>query len=132
MTPRCPWLGLLPAMLAALDVTLTLVGQGPAYWSGDFACVQEWNPVGSALLQLHPLAFGTAGLAWTATLALTIGRLPGSLAVTAASLATIGHAVGGASWLWQFEPLGATLGIAYLLAAERLLGWLWRRAGYGI
>lgn len=124
------WLALPVALPAASDVAPTLEGQNPAYWAGDFARAHELNPIGYLLLRGHPLIFAGAGAGWVALQAIAIGRLPGSSAASAAFLAAFLHAIGGATWLWQVETVGAGLAVAYLIAAERLVGHSWRRAGY--
>ncbi len=129
MTRQRLWLALPAALTATVDVALTLDGQGPAYWAGDYALAHELNPIGYALLRGHPLFFAAAGAGWVALLAFAISRLPGSAAASAAFLAAFLHAIGGASWLWQFETAGAGLATAYLVAAERLVGHSWRKAG---
>ena len=62
----------LPAIACAADVTLTLLGQPAAYWSGDWTGVQEFNPAARILLLAHPMLFVAAALATTTMVALIV------------------------------------------------------------
>jgi len=55
---------LAPALLSALDCTVTLFGQSSQYWAGNYGHVNEGSPTFCQLLQVHPAAFIAGGAAW--------------------------------------------------------------------
>lgn len=126
MGPRL-WLLAPAAVLYTVDVGLTLAGQPPSYWAGDYGSAVEANPVAYALLALGPGPFAGLAVAWLAGVsALVAGwrhRLTGWVAVVVA----VAHAVGGASWLTRAGPWGLAAAGAYLAAAAQVSGWCWRR-----
>ncbi len=52
-----------PAIVCLLDCVLTLYGQPPSYWAGQYHQAVEYNPPFLWLLRLHPLAFSIVALA---------------------------------------------------------------------
>ena len=62
MRPERLWWCLPAIVLCATDGLLTLWGQPQAYWSGNFASINEDHPVAAWFLSLHPLAFAAAGV----------------------------------------------------------------------
>jgi hypothetical protein len=109
------------------DVALTLSGQPAEYWAGDFATVNEINPVGHALLRLGPWPFLGATAAWLAALVLLTLYWRHRLAEVAVKVLTVGHAVGGACWVarhggWWFVAAAGFLGVAAVLTL-----WCWQQ-----
>jgi hypothetical protein len=86
-------------LLCALDFGLTLYGQSPSYWSGNYADVNELSPSFAAYLAIHPLAFVGAGLLWIVIFSAMIALLPEILALTVSIAVVIGHMGGAATWL---------------------------------
>lgn len=54
MHPRQLWWCLPAIVLCGTDGLLTLCGQPEAYWSGNFASINEGHPVPAWFLSLHP------------------------------------------------------------------------------
>lgn len=123
------WLIVAPLTLATGDIVLTLAGQPPAYWKGSYAAVQEANPLARMLLVHNPATFGVAAFAWLGVCVFAIGKLPTASAVLLAFALSLGHAIGGATWMWRLEPVGIGAALLYLIAAERLVHWTWLKTG---
>ena len=115
-----------PIGFCAVDAAVTLVGQGPAYWSGERGEAHEANPMGLWLLHQHPLAFVVGLVASLAFYVLLMERLPGNLARLAAFVILFLHAVGGATWFVRLGVVGYALAVGWLMLASWLLSWSWR------
>ena len=90
---------LVPVLLAALDGSVTLVGQPPAYWAGDYSQVVEGTP-GFRILLTHGPAAYVAGLAvWVLAFVGMILLLPSTLALAVCLQFTLGHTIGAFSWI---------------------------------
>jgi hypothetical protein len=116
-----------PVLLSCLDGAVTLWGQSPAYWAGDYSHVNEGSPVFHDLLALHPLAFLAGSLAWWGTLAGLILLLPETLALIVSIAAVFGHTTGTLTWLMQAPWPGYQIGnlVAVLSAVLLALGIRW-------
>jgi hypothetical protein len=111
----------------ALDVALTLTGQPPTYWAGDYATVNEINPVGYALLRLGPWAFlGTAAV-WLVALVLLTLWWRHWLAEGVVKVLTAGHAIGGACWVARHGGWWLVAGVGFLVGSAVFTLWCWRR-----
>jgi hypothetical protein len=107
---------LVPALLAVLDGSVTLIGQPPAYWAGDHSQVREGTPGFRVLLTYGPMAF-VAGLAvWVFAFVGMILLLPSTLALAMCLMFTLGHAIGAFSWINTF-PNGRSLPVFINAAA---------------
>lgn len=123
------WL-LLPALcLYSVDIALTLAGQPVAYWNGDYTQASEHNPIAYPLLTLHPALFAGAAVAWAVIFGTIVLLWRSRLSDWLAILLTLGHAVGGSTWLARHGAGGWVLAVAYLGVAAWLAGICWRRAG---
>jgi hypothetical protein len=91
-------LGMPPVLFSALDATMTLLGQSPSYWAGDYRIVNEMSPTFRHLLQINPLAFLGGIWVWMAVFVGIIVLLPETLALIIALAVTFGHAAGAATW----------------------------------
>jgi hypothetical protein len=101
---------LVPVLLAALDGSVTLIGQPPAYWAGDYSKVVEGTP-GFRILLTHGPAAYIAGLAvWVMAFVGMILLLPSTLALAVCLQFTLGHTIGAFSWINHF-PHGRELPI---------------------
>ena len=123
------WLCIPPTLACGCDVLMTLLGQGGSYWAGDYASVDEFNPLARLLLQQHPAAFLAAAVLSSVLVSTVLLRLPGPLAVVACFLVTFGHTVAAASWLARFGLAGVAGAVLLLLAAERVFSMASHRAG---
>lgn len=84
-----------------LDFALTLLGQGPHYWSGE-RWVSETNPIWDALLQIHPAMFVVGVLAYAGFFTAGIYFGPRVVAWWLSILLLLTHVGGVHSWLWRF------------------------------
>jgi hypothetical protein len=93
-----------PLLFCGLDLSLTLLGQPPEYWAGDYRLVNEASPTFHDLLAYHPLAFLAGEVVWVALFTGLILLLPETLALIACIAIVFGHTAGAASWIvWRFE-----------------------------
>jgi hypothetical protein len=119
-----------PALLCALDTTLTLCGQLPQYWAGNHAAVMEGSPTFNQLLQVHPAAFLLGGAVWLLIFVAGILLLPDALALILSIAVTLGHAAGASSWLYGRFPYSYQLCNGLYLLTAILIGvsirWGWR------
>jgi hypothetical protein len=119
------WWCLPAAVLCAADGLLTLWGQPAAYWSGDYAVVNEGHPMAAWFLSRHPLAFAAAGVPYLLLVALVVACLPRPWALLAAVGVAAGHAVGAAMWCWILFPQPAVglVPLAILVAGSGRFAW---------
>jgi hypothetical protein len=116
-----------PLAFCLLDATLTLLGQGEAYWSGDRLAAREANPLGLWLLHLNPVAFVGGAAISLALYALLLTWLPANLARVAAFAILFLHAVGAATWLLRWGIAGYLMAVLLLLAGSRVLAHCWQQ-----
>jgi hypothetical protein len=121
------WLCCAPAALIALDVGVTLCGQAPEYWQGQYHTARELNPPACWALEQHPLVFAAGALLWLMTAAALLLFLPRAAARATALAVVFGHSVGAASWLVRGGLSGWVPAVLLLALAYGLLGWSWRR-----
>jgi hypothetical protein len=101
---RAIWLVVPPIILCSFDFGLTLYGQSDAYWSGNYADVNELSPSFAYYLSIHPLAFVGVEVLWIAIFSSLILLLPEMLALTTAVAIVIGHMAGAATWFaYRFD-----------------------------
>jgi hypothetical protein len=121
------WLWLPTVVLSAADGFMTLAGQPAAYWEGDFAIVDELNPLAAWFLSLHPLAFAASGVPYLLLVAALIVRLPRPWSAAVAVVIAATHALGVVLWsliLFQ-EPWFALVIIGFGVVG--LAGVAWQR-----
>ena len=121
------WLCCAPAALIALDVGLTLRGQVPEYWQGQYHTALELSPPACWALRQHPALFAAFGLLWAGAVCALVLRLPRRAARGLALAVVCGHACGAASWLVAGGVAGWAQALLLLALAYALLGWTWRR-----
>ena len=129
------FLGLcLPVILAgSLDATLTLCGQSPAYWAGDYQQVNELGGFLNQLLRIHPLAFIAFECFQFVVVSCFILLVTDSLALLV-SIASVFNAVLGAStWILPTSHGYVLTDVLFLSAALLLTigiryGWQARPA----
>lgn len=80
-------------------MALTLIGQGPNYWSGYRGRPNEANPAAWPLLRYHPLAFLAGGIGWVVAFCLLILILPRRLSLWAWLAVVMGHTWGMTTWV---------------------------------
>lgn len=127
------WCGLClpPLILVLLDAVLTLYGQPPRYWQGDYRYVHELSPIFRQLLHIGPGAFLAGTLVWIIAFNALIMLLPDTLALAVSLALVLGHAWGASSWLFLLFPYGysysACVGLFVITAviASVSLRWGW-------
>lgn len=126
MRPERLWWCLPAIVLCAADGLLTLWGQPEAYWSGNFASIDEYNPVAAWFLSLHPLAFAAAGVPYLALVVALVMWLPWRrLAVFVAVAVASGHALAAIMWcrILFHEPAIVLVPMAFVVASLAALAW---------
>lgn len=117
------WLLMPAAVLCVADVGLTLTGQPPAFWGGDYGSAVEANPVAYPLLTRSPWLFVVLAAVWLVAFSVVVicWRHPatGWLAMFVAAA----HAVGGASWLTRIGPWGLVAAVLFLVFAAQVSWW---------
>lgn len=100
---------------AAIDGTLTLIGQSPDYWQ-NYKLVNEGSPA-FIILAIHPGLFITGGILWFVFWYLVYKRLkePWNIMLTIGFIA--GHAYGASSWLTKI------MGESGLYGYGNRIGW---------
>ena len=118
-----------PLALCLLGQTITLIGQTPRYWSGQYADANEGNPLFNWLLQQHPLAFEAGIAAWIVVFCTLILVLPRLAAMVVSIAVVLGHTWGTATWLcWKVQH-GYWLALGLFLASAILIVWTWEISG---
>lgn len=117
---NAPWLCVPAIALCVLDHGLTLVGQSELYWSGDFSAVNEVSPSFRYFLEMHPLAFVSAGVLWILIFSSLTLLLPENLGLTVAITVVLGHMAGSATWLF-WRPHGYQMCNALFLVTAALV-----------
>ncbi len=116
-----------PLGLACLDAVLTLLGQSPEYWAGNYGQVSELSPTFHHLLATHPLAFVVGIAGWILVFTGLILLLPETLALATSVAVVFGHTWGATSWLLYHFQYGyqACIGLFILTAIGLALGIRW-------
>lgn len=120
------WLVLPPLGFYVADLTITLCSQTADYWAGNYAAVQESNPLARVLLEFDPWLFVGFGVLWGISFSLVLAAWNHRGAVVMSILLTLGHAFGISTWLVRHGVLGWAGIVLVLLAAERVTGRLGR------
>jgi hypothetical protein len=90
----------LPCLLTwMLDVSLTLHGQPPEYWAGDYARTTEGASFYRRMYALHPVAGVGGQLAFIGLVAGLLILLPEVLAVVLALAVIFGNTYGASTWV---------------------------------
>src|SRR5262249_25617713 len=80
-----------PCLLGLVDCVVTLAGQPPSYWKGNYASYHEVSPTFAQLLSLHPLAFVAGTVVLFCVYAALMVLLPEILATVLSVALTMGH-----------------------------------------
>lgn len=121
------WLLAPVVVLCAADMGLTLAGQPPDYWAGNFDTAEEGNPLARPLLVAGPAVFAAAAAVWLAVVASVVLLWGHPAARWVAIAVAVGHAIGGASWVARHGGWWLLAGCGYLAAAAVLSRWCWQR-----
>lgn len=110
-----------PTVLFLIDLSLTLTGQLPDYWAGDYQLVRELSPEANRVLSYGPWAIGPAVLLWLSMVAGLLVLLPRFWALAFSAAVTIGHCVGATSWIVWRHAYGYQLSMALCVVTGILL-----------
>jgi hypothetical protein len=123
----------LPCLLAyALDIGLTMHGQPPEYWAGDYAQTTEGAPFHRQLYAWHPAAAALGHLVWAGILIGLLLLLPEVLAVILTITVVFGHMAGAYTWLFEGVTMGwfqTTQGFFPAAAVVLGVGLTWALSG---
>jgi hypothetical protein len=92
-----------PVLLCLVDCVVTLAGQPPAYWSGNFASANELSPTFAQLLHTHPLAFVAGTAVILSVYVALIVLLPEVIATILSVALTLGHTFAASTWLGAYS-----------------------------
>lgn len=95
------WLCLPAAIFALLDYVVTMSGQPPEYWAGDYDAAFEANAVVRWCMTMHPAAFHTLTFVWLAGFTAFIVKTPRFLARFASLAIAFSHAFCIGTWLYE-------------------------------
>jgi len=112
-----------------LDQGITLFGQAPNYWKGDYSVAVEGNPWFYWLLLQHPLAFEARIVAWVGVFSFVIFTLPRRAAMTISIAIVLGHTWGAATWICYSLPFGYWVTLALFLVSAIIIVATWERFG---
>ena len=98
------WLCVPPALFALIDYAITMRGQPAAYWSGNYAAVNEGNPLVHWCMTTHPALFHGLTFLWIAAVSAFILKTPRLIARFAMLAITFSHAHCIGTWIWLSEP----------------------------
>ncbi|MGD0552927.1 MAG: hypothetical protein ABSB25_09780 [Sedimentisphaerales bacterium] len=102
------WLCVPFAALCVVDFGLTLAGQSPAYWQGNYSAVGEWFPLFALVLRHGPILFLFMSLLWIFVFSTLIVVLPDIFSQILSLTLVIGNTCGALTWLafrFRFNPL---------------------------
>lgn len=113
-----------PILCGTLDATLTLCGQSPAYWAGDYQQVNEMGGFLCQLLKIHPMAFIAFQCLQFVILSSFILLVTDSIALWVSITATFSASFGASTWiLYRFSWGYATChGLLFLVTLLLMLG----------
>ena len=116
------WMCLSPLLAGLTDYALTIMGQGPKYWSGNYSAVREAAPHARWLLLHHPaMLIGAAALYILAYCAFIV-LLPVRISKTLVIALVIGHCWGVATW-FQYYFNGYWSCILYFILCAALIAY---------
>lgn len=110
-----------PLVLRALDYGITLCGQSPAYWAGEFHRANEGSHLLRWCLQQHPLLFVAVAAVLSLVYTLFILCWPEQPARLLAAVLVFGHAFGVFTWIAGSPVCGPVAAIAILYLCWLLL-----------
>ena len=113
---------LLPAiMLTIIGYGLSLLGQSPEYWQGNYLLANEATPTFAWLLSLHPIYFVLGVFFWIIIFWAVYVLLPETLALIFALTITIGNTAGAWSWLIYGFKISLLANILFIFTAAVII-----------
>ena len=100
------WLCLPFSISFVADVTATLLGQSPEYWSGAYSDVNEGNPLSNWFLSIHPLAYISFIISCLAFSIFCVANIPIGIGKFVTTLCFLFHTVGTYRWLRDYFHIG--------------------------
>lgn len=96
----------IPCLLAfLLDSGLTMHGQPPQYWAGDYSCTNEGAPFMRRLFMIHPAAAVGGYALWVSLMFGLLILAPEVVAVILSIAIVFGHTAGAYTWLIPMGPM---------------------------
>lgn len=114
-----------PLVTCLTDKALTLLGQSPEYWNGDYLQVYEANPLVRTLLEIHPGCYSLGSLLYILLWLIPVVLLPKRTALVLSVWVTIAHAQGARTWMYNVFHLPYLLHNGFNLIVAVLLVWAW-------
>lgn len=119
-----------PAMALALaDAGVTLIFQSSDYWNQGFHLAVENNPVGRALMVLHPAVFLAGIILWILLVAGVVLWMPHPWEYIVALTVILGHTWGVSIWLYQNASSAYWFRMSLFLVIALVTTACWRAAG---
>ena len=100
------WLCLPFSISLVADVTATLLGQSPEYWSGAYYDVSEVDPLSNWFLSIHPLAYIAYFISCLVTGIYFVALFPIGIGKFFTTLCFLLHTVGMYTWLRDYFQIG--------------------------
>jgi len=116
-----------PISLCLLDHAVTLIGQSPLYWRGNYAVAEEGNSLFLRFLQKHPLVFEAGVLAWILFFCAVICFVPRRAALAVSAAIVLGHAWGTSTWIYYRWAHGYWIVIGLYFASGIIMAYTWDR-----
>lgn len=110
-----------PAFACLVDASLTLYGQSADYWSGDTTSVNELSPEPRRLLAISPWLFAVVVLGWIAANGFLVVCTRRPMATIFASVITLAHVSGAATWILWSSQYGYQLATSLQLVSGTIL-----------
>ena len=121
---------MIPAMALALaDAGITLVFQSSDYWNQGFHLAVENNPLGRALMVLHPAVFLVGIVVWILIVTGLVLWLPHPWEHIVALTVILGHTWGVSIWLYQNASSAYWFRMSLFLVIALVTTACWRTAG---
>ena len=123
------WITIPAIGLALADAGVTLLFQSSDYWNHGFHLAVENNPLGRALMVLHPAVF-LAGIAvWILIVAGLVLWIPHPWEHIVALTVILGHTWGVSIWLYQNASSAYWFRMSLFLVIALVTTACWRTAG---
>lgn len=113
-------------LFSMIDVAVTLLGQHPDYWYGNYELAEEGNPLARPFLAWHPLAFVGLAVGWWLTIGIGLGLAPTEWGRRLAAILVAGHGFAAACWCWRWPVFGGVIALAALAMTVLVARWLWK------
>ena len=127
LPPRRAWLCMPPLVFALVDYGVTMAGQPPEYWNGNFEAAFEGNPLVRWCMTVHPWMFHGLTVLWVIAFTAFILWTPRGLARFGVLAVAFAHAFCIGTWMYDredgfFRSLALCIACAILVVIAFELG----------